>query len=66
MDGQIGLHADRDSLEAQLLVLEWAIEERQRCGVAAPELADRLASLLDRLGQVNARLAELRGPASPT
>lgn len=64
MDGRIGLHAERNSLEMQLLALEQATEERQRCGMAAPELAARLVSLLDRLGQVNARLAKLRGPAS--
>jgi hypothetical protein len=66
MAGQIGLHAERNALEMKLLVLEQAMEDRQRCRVAAPDLADRLVSLLDRHGQVNARLAELRGPASPT
>lgn len=38
----------------------------KRCGMAATNLAARLVSLLDRIGQVNARLAELCGPAALT
>ena len=66
MAGRIGLHAERNALETQLLDLERAIEERQQCGMAAPELADRVTGLLDRLGQINAKLAERRGPGAPT
>lgn len=61
----IRLHAMRGLLETRLLVLERAIEERQQGGMAAPDLADRVVGLLDRLGQVNAKLAELRGPVTP-
>jgi hypothetical protein len=32
--------------------------------MAAPELGDRVAGLLDRLGTVNAKLANLRGPVA--
>ena len=65
MAERIGLHAERNALETQLLELERAIEERQQGGMAAPELADRMAGLLERLGQVNAKLAEQRSPAAP-
>lgn len=64
-DQLIRLHAMRGLLETRLLVLERAIEERQQSGMAAPDLADRVTGLLDRLGQVNAKLAELRGPVAP-
>lgn len=65
MDGWTDLHAEREMLEIRLLELERAIGERQRCGVAAPELADNVVDLLDRLRKVNAKLAKLRALQQP-
>jgi hypothetical protein len=64
-DELIRLRAMRGLLETRLLVLERAIEEQRQHGVAAPDLLKRIEVLLARLGQVNAKLAELRSPAAP-
>jgi hypothetical protein len=63
-DELIRLRAMRGLLETRLLVLERAIEEQRQHGVAAPELLKRMEVLLARLGQVNAKLAEMRSPAA--
>jgi hypothetical protein len=60
MSNPLKLHAERNALETQLLVLERAIKERQQGGMAAPELADRMVDLLARLRLVNEKLAEMR------
>jgi hypothetical protein len=65
MAGQIELNAERNALEMQLLALERVIEDRQQHGIAVPEMADCVVSLLLRLKLVNTKLAELRGPAAP-
>lgn len=73
MEDADALRAERDELEHRLIELERAIEaQRLRLvavdGVAQDE-ADSAASvsaLLDQLGPVNAKLAELRGPGNPT
>ena len=62
MDGPIKLHTERDLLETRLLLLAGAIDEQRQHGPAAPELVKRVDELLARLGPVNAKLAELRGP----
>jgi hypothetical protein len=64
-DELIRLRAMRGLLETRLLVLERAIEEQRQHGVATPDLLKRMEVLLARLGQVNAKLAELRSPAAP-
>jgi hypothetical protein len=65
-DELIRLRAMRHLLETRLLVLERAIEDQRRHGVAAPELAERTAALLERLRLVNERLAKMRSPEAST
>jgi hypothetical protein len=64
-DELIRLRAMRGLLETRLLVLERAIEEQRQHGAHAPDLLKRMEVLLARLGQVNAKLVELRSPAAP-
>lgn len=54
------LHAERDTLEFRLVMLERAIEDRREHGMASPELVERMAVLFTRLQQVNELLAEMR------
>lgn len=64
------LRAERDELERRLVELEQAVSARlaARDGAQAEavELAVSVEELLARLGPVNAKLAELRGPGAST
>ncbi|WP_043461996.1 hypothetical protein [Azohydromonas australica] len=63
MDKAGELRAKRNVLELQLVLLEQGIQAQCRWQVrAAPELAERMPSLFDRLRLVNEKLAELRRP----
>lgn len=62
MDEQAQLRAQRDTLEAELLELEQALQARWERGDAAPvDLLDRVDALLWRLRRVNQALS---GPAA--
>lgn len=66
------LRAERDEVERRLVELEQAVSARLRLAaqdgaqVEAADLAASVEALLVRLGAVNAKLAELRGPAAST
>lgn len=65
------LRAERDELERRLVELEQAVARlrlaaRDGAQAEAVELAVSVEELLARLGAVNAKLAELRGPAAST
>ena len=60
------LRVERNLLEFRLAMLEQAIETQYLGGMEAPELAARMLPLFERLSIVNAKLAELRGPAAST
>lgn len=64
MDEQVQLRAQRDTLEAELLSLEQAIQGLWQRGDAAPtELLERVDALLWRLRRVNQALS---GPPAGT
>jgi hypothetical protein len=64
MDRQVELRAERDALEAELLVLEQAGQHPWPQGTVVPaELAQRVQDLLGRLRLVNKALSEPGDPA---
>lgn len=60
------LRLERDLLEFRLAMLERAIETLRLEGMQAPGLAERITAVFAQLQRVNAKLAELRGPAAST
>lgn len=63
---QLVLHAERDLLECQLVMLERLTEERRQAADGAPETAACMEALFTRLRLVNDLLAEMRSPEAST
>jgi hypothetical protein len=66
MDEAATLRVERDLLEFRLVMLELAIESQRQEGLEALQLAERMTEVFAQLRPVNAKLAELRGPAAST